>query len=886
MGTVFEAEQDHPRRIVALKLIRTHLATEEMLRRFEHEALVLGRLHHPGIAQIYEAGAAPSGSGSQPYFAMELVDGVELNEYVRTHSLDLNARLALFGRICEAVQHAHEKGVIHRDLKPANILVMADGSPKVLDFGVARLTDSDVQTVTMRTDIGQLLGTLPYMSPEQAAADPDAIDSRSDVYALGVILYELLSGRMPYEIPTFLGDALRVIREAEPMRLSTLHRMYRGDIETIVAKALEKEPERRYASAHELATDVERYLRDEPIVARRPSALYQIRKFARRNKILVGGMAAVFLALVAGTTVSLLQAFRAIRAEKDARTQLGVAKDALALAERRESEARVESAKSRAIRDFLEEMLASADPGNSLDRDVKVREVLDRSAEGVDQGSFADEPEVESAVRRVLGKTYAQLGELERGEAYLRAALASAEALHPDTSDELAQTWYDLAFVLHSRGRMDEAAELAERALRFHEETPGASSELVAADLLLLGDIRYNQGRNDEGEGMSRRALEIREALFGPESPQVASALASLAFHLHERGDVKGAKELLDRAIRMLGGDPAWRLLLASALKERGRILQVLHFDGAARADWARALEVYRAAYGDDHVVVADLLDAIAGSMIGTNEAEKGEQMAREALAIRRRILGDHRDTATSLATLAAIVNQEGHAEEALSLAEESLAMRRELFGDESPAVADSLRRLGGLHLALGDLATAEPMLRKAIELWRASLGPDHPDLTAPMLDLARLLRKTGGLEEAESLNRECLRIRETRFEAADPSVLEIRDELTRTLLQREEWSEVEAFTRESLELYGKALGTWHASYANSKIQLGAALTGEGRYEEAEPILLDGWQTLSTNEALWLETKTDALACIVHLYEVWEKPDEAAYWREIAQAIR
>ncbi len=309
MGTVYEAEQDSPRRTVALKVLRPVLASAPLLKRFAQEAHILGRLHHPGIAQVYDASVA---EGGQPYFAMELIAGVHPDQYAREHALDSRGRLELIAKVCDAVQHAHEKGVIHRDLKPGNILVEASGQPKVLDFGVARATDADLATTTARTEAGQLLGTLAYMSPELVAADPAAIDQRSDVYALGVLLYELLAHRLPYGLEQLpLPEVARVIREYEPSRLGSIDARLRGDVETIVAKALEKDKARRYASAGDLASDIRRYLNHEAIHARPASALYHLRKFARRHKAVVGGVLGVIAALAAGAAVSVVYAVRA-----------------------------------------------------------------------------------------------------------------------------------------------------------------------------------------------------------------------------------------------------------------------------------------------------------------------------------------------------------------------------------------------------------------------------------------------------------------------------------------------------------------------------------------------------------------------------------------------
>jgi WD40 repeat protein len=326
MGFVYEAEQEHPRRTVALKILKPGIASSTALRRFELEAEALGRLQHPGIAQIYEAGTADTGFGPQPYFAMELIRGRTPVDYVKEHNLGIRERLELVMKTAEAVHHAHQRGLIHRDLKPSNILVDQIGQPKVLDFGVARAIDEDAQR-TQRTDAGQLVGTLAYMSPEQVLADPDEIDIRSDVYALGTLLYELLAGKLPLDMRRKLPEVIHAIREEDPVPLGRLDRRYRGDIETIAIKALEKDKTQRYTSAAELAADIRRYLNDEPIAARRPTAKYQLLKFARRNKALVFGLAGVIVALAAGATVSTYLAITAERERQHALVEQQAAKD-------------------------------------------------------------------------------------------------------------------------------------------------------------------------------------------------------------------------------------------------------------------------------------------------------------------------------------------------------------------------------------------------------------------------------------------------------------------------------------------------------------------------------------------------------------------------------
>ena len=362
MGVVYVAEQERPRRTVALKVIRRAAASPSLIRRFEHEAEILGRLQHPGIAQIFEAGAADAGDGdgAQPYIAMELIDGVSLTAHAEAKGLSTRERLALVVKVCDAVHHAHQRGVIHRDLKPGNILVDRSGQPKVLDFGVARAVDADLRVTTVQTSVGQLIGTLPYMSPEQVAADPAEIDIRSDVYALGVILYQLLTGKLPYDVRSrSIPEAARVIRDEAPARLSAVSKVFRGEVEIIVAKAIEKDKARRYQSAADLGADLERHLAGQPIAARQDSAFYVLRKQIRRYRGWVAAASACVIALVAFSIYAGVQADRSrvlAAAETDARVEAVIAREAAdrgradAIAGRLEADAQRRRADGAALR--------------------------------------------------------------------------------------------------------------------------------------------------------------------------------------------------------------------------------------------------------------------------------------------------------------------------------------------------------------------------------------------------------------------------------------------------------------------------------------------------------------------------------------------------------
>ena len=371
MGTVYEATQEHPRRTVAVKVMKEGIASRSAMRRFEYELQVLARLRHPNIAQIYEAGTHRDESGTVPYFAMEYIpNALPINKYAIEKKLGTRQKLELFAHVCDAVHHGHQKGIIHRDLKPGNILVDSHGQVKLIDFGVARGTDSDLAVTTVQTDIGQLIGTLQYMSPEQCQADPHDIDTRSDVYALGVVLYDLLCGKLPY-------DVTRIIREQQPTKLSTIDRKLRGDVETVALKALEKDRERRYQSADELRRDIENYLKGEPIAARPPSVTYQLKILVRRNKALAGGVAVAFVAMTVGVIGTSIGLVKARAAQKEAEQ----------------------------VTAFLEDMIAFADPHETRQPNLTMREALDRAAKTIG-GKFKDKPLIEARLRHTIGKTY------------------------------------------------------------------------------------------------------------------------------------------------------------------------------------------------------------------------------------------------------------------------------------------------------------------------------------------------------------------------------------------------------------------------------------------------------------------------------------------------
>jgi eukaryotic-like serine/threonine-protein kinase len=673
MGAVYEAEQDQPRRRVALKVIKAAWASPELLRRFEQEFQALGRLHHPGIAQIYEAGTADTGFGFQPFFAMELIHGKPLGEYADGRHLNTRQRLALMIQVCEAVQHAHQRGIVHRDLKPGNILVDENGQPKILDFGLARVTDSDAQA-TRQTDMGQLLGTLPYMSPEQVLADPLAIDTRSDVYALGVILYELLAGKLPYQLTRHLHEAVRTIQQVDPTPLSTVSRVYRGDIETIVARALEKDKARRYASVADLAADIRRHLEDRPITAKPPGTTYQLQKFARRHKALVAATSAVFLVLVAGVVASTREAVLARRAEARAQQERNAA-----VSERQRADA--EAASAKAVNDFLQNDLlaqasASNQPGTSAkpDPDLKVRTALDRAAVRI-AGKFDKQPQVEAAIRDTMGKTYAALGQHAESRKQLERALDLERRVWGPENPKTLNTLSYLGRIAWLQGKYPEAETLLGRAVEIERRVLGPEHPDTLFSMNNLGNVYRVQGKGAQAEALYSQTLEIRRRVLGPEHPDTLISMNNLANVYWSQG--KYAQE--------------------EALE-------------------SETLEIRRRVLGPEHPGTLMSMSNLAETYGREGKHAQAEALFNQTQAISRRVLGpQHPDTLESLSAFASLYQRQGKYALAETLAAHVLAGRRRALGSEHPDTMQSAADLALAYVSQGKFAESEPLAREAL---------------------------------------------------------------------------------------------------------------------------------------------------------------------------
>lgn len=711
MGAVYEAAQEQPHRTVALKLVKPGFATDAVRRRFQHEAEILGQLQHPGIACIHEAGLADvefdgTVTAEQPFFAMELIRGRFLTAYASERRLSTTQRLDLFAAICDAVHHAHQKGVIHRDLKPANILVSDEGEPKVLDFGVARCTNADLQSITLQGGADLLIGTIPYMSPEHVAGNRSELDVRSDIYALGVILNELLTGMLPHDLrDRSIAEAARIIRDEDPIPLGTTNAALRGDLETIVAKALEKDKTRRYQSATELASDVRRFLNDEPICARPVTALYQFRKFVRRNRGVVFAAAAAVVILVAGVIVSSALAIGQLRASRESNRLRRIAEEA-------RDRAQAAAARAEALNDFLSEMLFSADPDNSPNPEVTVREVVDQAARILDAGPLAGRLAITAALRDTLGQVYMALGQYPQAENFLVSSVQS------------------------------------------HRELLGGDHPELAAALSHLGALRYKQGRFDEAKDLLRESLAIRESYFGENHPKVATVLHDLSAVYAARRDPNAAEPMMRRALAIRreahGRDHPD---VAASLNSLAVILARLGRTDEAETLYRETLDVHQRVYGDMHPRYAAALNNVARFLQSQGDLDQAESCLRRALEIQRSALGEsHPDLAPPLNNLAALLLESGELSEAEPLAREGLTIRRSALEPMHPDIGRSTLLLGLIKLEQGHAVEAEPLLRECWEIRRNTL-PVHHHLTAEVANsLGECLTALGRYDEAEVL--------------------------------------------------------------------------------------------------------------------------------------
>jgi tetratricopeptide (TPR) repeat protein len=911
MGVVYEALQERPHRTVALKVLRSALPTNAALRRFEHEAEILGHLQHPGIAQIYEAGVADvTSSGGLttrlPFFAMELVRGLPLVEFAENRQLDVHARLSLMTRVCEAVQHAHQKGIIHRDLKPDNILIDECGQPKVLDFGVARAAGNEFATVTLQTHDGQLIGTIPYMSPEQVSGDARQVDTRSDVYALGAVLYELLTGRPAFDVRGLtLPDAARRITDDEPLRLSSLDPRFRGDIEVILARALEKNPDRRYPSCAELAADIRRYLRHEPVLARPPRALYQFAKFTRRHRGLAIGAGLALAALIAGTVGTATFAWRETR-------QL--------------EQTRVQFARAEAVIRFLRQMLASAKPGALRGKDATVRQALDDAAQRIASGELAGQPELEAALRNTIGEAYLSLGhyaearqhldavlailrprygllhdtvltnlnllgsamdgmaQFSEGERLHLAALEAAQKLHGKRDLRVAQVWSDLGACRHRAGKLEEAEDAHRHALDLRQTLPGTTPLDLAESLANLGAVLHARSRPRDAEPLLREALQIRRAQLTPDHPSLASVLNDLGFLLYEREAYDEAESMLREGLAI------YRRSVDARHPDLARCLHSLamlvkRFQNPEAIPLLReAIDIQAETLGPSHPDLGESVLDLAHALDAVGQHDEAEREAQRALEIMRAAFGErHQDYAFALHNVAVFRAQRSDPAGAEPLLREALEILDERLGRAHEATIHMRDSLGVILTKLERYDEARALLEEVLTQRRALLGDGHGKvgLTWSNLALARL--RSGDAPGAIDAARQALPLlRPDPMPAQLSTALLTLIEARLVLQEPVDPAEVNRDIDEALALRRAEYGENSWQVADAQRIRGALLAHSGQWNAAEDVLLGVLRALDAKQAatdlLVHQTRRRAIEALIGLYDVSGQPELAAYW--------
>ena len=875
MGVVYEAEQEDPARRVALKVVRDGAFSVESRRRFRREARLLGQLQHPCIASVFEAGTEELGSDVVPFIAMEYIEGARLDTHIRENNLERREILMLFERLCDGVQHAHQKGVIHRDLKPSNILVRTDGTsvatsssgtfgdrigqPKILDFGVARLADPDTAAGTLQTHSGQIIGTLEYMSPEQLIGDPRAVDTRADVYSIGVMLYRALSGERPFDLSGKpVAEAARIVHETDPNPLGSIDPTLRGDLEMIVGKALEKDPERRYASAAALAEDLRRHRIDVPITARPPSTTYQLKKFAARNRTLVGGVAATFIVLllgVVGTSLGLVSALRANRSLEARNVELEQLTDFQAERFSDLSLERIGSAIRRSTisaaaepdREAVTEALATLNL-TTVALETLESAVFDGDIESIER-AFAGQPLVQARLLSSLAATLNTVGLHERA---LEAAVGAYEIQEREAGAEDETTLKFRAAVaspMIEMGRFEEAESHIREVIADSERVLGTSHEVTLGSRGLLGTALYMLGRHDEGIELMETLIPQISAAIGDEHRRTVSAKDSLGAFYSEVGRGEDAlaiqEQVLDARTRVLGAQAlstlGARINIAEILGDIGRLEES---ETAARGARETALD----AFGANHTETLRATTMLASAVAAQGRLEEAEALQRDVFERYEAEFGrDHPNTLTALNNLAFTVDDLGRYDEAEALYRENLERLRRVRGEDHPHTLLAAANHAFALLNLGRDEEALEIRRAVYERLLELYGEEHPYTLSTMGNVASSLLGLGRMDEAEPIYRRSYEIRQRVLGEDHPSTLNALYNVGNVLVKLGRLDEAEPYCLDALEKH-RALGEKHMGTIFSTALVGELRAAQGRIEEAEEYL-----------RLAIELRTDVL---------------------------
>jgi len=887
MGEVWLAEQKEPvRRRVALKLVKAGMNTREVIARFESERQALALMDHPAIAKVFDAGSTPRGA---PYFVMEYVAGTPITDYCDNHRLSTRERLELFMHVCEGVQHAHQKAIIHRDLKPSNILVAeVDGkaAPKIIDFGVAKALTNKLIAETLFTGVGAMIGTPEYMSPEQALSSGEDMDTRTDVYSLGVILYELLAGQRPLELRKIaFVEFLRRLREDDPPKPSTrirtqdpaastelgrkrhtepvaLVKQIRGDLDSIALKSLEKDRSRRYGSPSDFAADIARYLKNEPVLAVAPSVAYRARKFARRYRAALATACAFAVVLVVAAGISIRQSIRANR----------------------------EAAVAQAVNDFLQnDLLAQASAANQsrrtakADPDLKVRTALDRAAARI-TGRFNGQPDVEAAIRDTIGQTYMALGlypetqtQLERAAELYRRSLG---ANNPKTLATISR----LGHTALLQGKNAQAEKLDSQALEVQRRVLGPENRDTLVTLNNLASVYRAQGKYPQAEALQNQTLEIQRRVLGPEHPETLSSMNGLATVYSQQGKYPQAEALYSQTLeirrRVLGPEHPETLRtmsnLAIVYTQQSKYPQ-------AEALFSELLEIQRRVLGPTHPDTLASLNNLAEAYREQSKYPQAEALDGQVLEIRRHVLGpEHPDTLASISNLAEAYDEEGKYAQAEALDSQALEIRRRVLGPEHPDTLASMNNLAEAYSEDGKYAQAESLFSQTLKIEKRVLGAEHPDTSYTISGIASMYQREDKYALAENYAAQALAGRRRGLGSENPVTLASASDLALAYQSEGKFAESEPLAREALAFNQKNQpDDWQRFRAESL--LGASLAGQKKYADAEPLLLEGYQgmlKLQDRIAVPDRYHLDLVReWIVQLYEGWGKAAKASEWR-------
>ncbi|MBI4473640.1 MAG: serine/threonine protein kinase [Acidobacteria bacterium] len=852
MGVVYHAQQLQPiRRDVALKVIKPGMDSKQVVARFETERQALAVMDHPNISHVFDAGTTFNG---RPYFVMELVDGLPITRYCDSKQLNVTERIELFILVCQAIQHAHQKGVIHRDIKPSNILVAEqDGkpTPKVIDFGLAKALGHQLSDASMMTTPGVVVGTLDYMSPEQAELTRQDVDTRADVYSLGAVLYELLTGTTPLKQErlgkaTYI-DVLQRIREekterpslrlrhtatsaetathrqSDPTRLAKLlHR----ELDWITMKALEKDRNRRYETANGLARDLQGYFEGDPVGAGPPSTTYRMGKFIRKHRVWLATAAAFAFVLVAGVIVSTWLAIRAGRAEQEA----------------------------RAINEFLQnDLLAQASanqqarPDMKPDPDLKVRTALDRAAARIGN-KFEKQPLIEASIRQTIGSTYYDLGVYADAERHLERALALRRGALGEAHSDTLTSAKALGATYHRQGKYAQAVPVLINVVENYRRVRGEMDRDTLDAQDTLAQLYQDEGNYAQAEPIFSRVLGFSQQILGEEHPDTLRSMSDLARLYLAEGKYAQAEPLL-----------------------------------------TKALEIQRRVSGEEHPYTLTLVNNLAALYYRQGRYPQAASLFTELLDVQRRILGeDHPNTLQYMNNLAMAYVAEGKYPEAEALLVKSIAISRRVLGDEHPDTVRRLNNLGLVYRGERKYREAELLFMKAVEIRRRVLGPTHPDTLTSMNARALLHVDEGDFSGAEALFSEVLETRRRVLGQEHPDTLSTWTSLGRVQFLLRKYREAATTLREALKTYDKAMTETWERYSCQSV-LGASLAGEGKYDEAEPLLIAGYQGMfRKKDSMPAENRSDleqAQESILRLYERWEKPQKAAEWRKKLEPV-